>query len=155
MNATRFLCTFVSDNETPCAGHLIKRERNLREREYEIMKTKMAKILAGITVVLTISAGLVFAKGKNINIAYNGEVGSNLTLRPGNYRMVVHRTSPSPEVTFYKNGKALGTVPVQVVAQARKNNQTEVYYSSPKNHVRRITEIDPSGRKDHIVFKNS
>ncbi|MGH9353675.1 MAG: hypothetical protein ACRD2G_16190 [Terriglobia bacterium] len=120
------------------------------------MKSRIvAKSLLGAAVALIFATGLVFAKGENINIIYRGQVGSNLTLTPGNYKMAVNAASQNPKAMFYKNGKLVGTTPVKIVAEANKNSQTEIYYSSPDNHVRQITEIDLSGQRDHLMFKHS
>lgn len=113
------------------------------------------KSLLGAATALVFASGLVFAKGENINLIYRGELGSHLTLAPGQYRMAVNGTPRAPEATFYQDGKVVGTAPVKVVAQASKNNQTEIFYSSPSNHVRQITEIDVSGKRDHLMFKHS
>lgn len=117
--------------------------------------TLVVKSLLGAAVALIFATGLVFAKGEKINLIYLGQVNNNLTLAPGNYKMSVNATSQNPDAMFYKNGKLVGTVPVKIVAQATKNDQTEIYYSSPDNHVRQITEIDPSGKRDRLLFKHS
>lgn len=119
------------------------------------MKSTMGKTILGVAVALFFATGLVFAKSENVNLIYRGKIGTSLVLPPGNYKVVVNPTAHSPEASFYKNGKLVGTTPVKVVAEARKNNQTEVYYSSPVNQVRQITQIDFSGRRDHLMFKKS
>ncbi|MGH9450345.1 MAG: hypothetical protein ACRD11_07355 [Terriglobia bacterium] len=119
------------------------------------MKTTMGKAALGVAVALFFATGLVFAKSENINLIYRGEVGSNLTLPAGKYKVVVNSQSKSPQAAFYQNGKLLGATPVSVVTQTQKNNQTEVYYNAPENGVRQITQMNFSGRRDHIVFKKS
>lgn len=120
------------------------------------MKSNLVlKSLLGAATALIFASGLVFAKGENINLIYRGEVGSHLTLAPGQYRMAVNGTSQASKAMFYQDGKLVGTAPVKIVAQASKNDQTEIYYSSPNNHVRQITEIDVSGKRDHLLFKHS
>ncbi|MGH9395810.1 MAG: hypothetical protein ACRD18_03025 [Terriglobia bacterium] len=119
------------------------------------MKSTMAKSVLGVAVALFFATGLVFAKSENVNLIYRGEVGNNVMLAPGKYKVVINSTSPSPEASFYQSGKLVGTTPVKVVAEAQKNNQTEVYYSSPVNQVRQITQIDFSGQRDHLVFNKS
>lgn len=120
------------------------------------MKRKMVvKSLLGAAVAVVFATGLVFAKGENINIIYRGQIGSNLTLAPGNYKMAVNAASQNPAATFYKNGEVVGTAPVKIVAEANKNSQTEIFYSTPESHVRQITEIDLSGKRDRLVFKHS
>ncbi|MGH9377819.1 MAG: hypothetical protein ACRD1I_03375 [Terriglobia bacterium] len=120
------------------------------------MKSRIvAKSLLGAAVALIFATGLIFAKGENISVIYHGQIGSNVTLPPGNYKMAVNTASQNPEAMFYKNGKLIGTTPVKIVAEAKKNGQTEIYYSSPDNHVRQITEIDLSGQRDRLMFKHS
>lgn len=119
------------------------------------MKSAMGKTVLGLAVALFFATGLVFAKSENINFIYRAQVGNSVSLEPGNYKVVVNSTSPSPEASFYKNGKLMGKTPVKVVAAARKNQQTEVFYSSPIDNVRHITQIDFSGQKDHLMFKKS
>lgn len=119
------------------------------------MKMTMAKSALGVAVALFFATGLIFAKSENVNLIYRGEVGNSVTLAPGNYKVVLNTASQSPEASFYKDGKLMGTAPVRVVAEGQKNNQTEVYYSSPTNHVRQITQIDFSGQRDHLIFNKS
>lgn len=119
------------------------------------MKNRTAKTVIGLAVALFFATGLVFAESGHVDLIYKGKVGPSLTLAPGNYKVVVVTTAPSPKAAFYQNGKLKGAVPVKVVASAQKNNQTEVYYSSPVNDVRAITQMDFSGKRNHIVFQKS
>lgn len=119
------------------------------------MKSRTAKSVIGLVVALFFATGLVFAESGHVDLIYRGQVGPNLTLAPGNYKVVVVTKAPSPKAAFYQNGKLKGAVPVKVVASAQKNIQTEVYYSSPVNNVRAITQIDFSGKRNHIMFKKS
>ncbi|MGH9344040.1 MAG: hypothetical protein ACRD19_09795 [Terriglobia bacterium] len=121
-----------------------------------MMKNKIAvKSLLGAAVTLIFATGLMFAKGENINIIYRGQVGNNLTLAPGNYKMSINMVPHNSEAMFYKDGKLVGATPVKIVAESNKNSQTEIYYSSPDNHVRQITEIDLNGKRNRLMFKHS
>lgn len=118
------------------------------------MQTKFVKGVAGATVALFLLCGLTFARTSHVSLIYRGEAG-NITLFPGTYKVSVNTSSSAPQVAFYQNGKLVGTTPVEVVSRARKNSQTEVYYSAPKDNVRRITQIDLSGWKDILMFKKA
>lgn len=118
------------------------------------MRNKLVKPLVGITAALFFLCGMTFAKSSNISLIYRGEIGNNLTLAPGTYRMVVNNHSQTPKVAFYQNGKLVGEAPVKLVSEAKKANQTEVFYSAPHNGTRNITQIDPSGWKDELVFSH-
>jgi hypothetical protein len=116
------------------------------------MKNKLVTLSLGTAVALVFVCGLTFAKSSNLNIIYKGKIANGLTLSPGNYRVVVDNHSATPEVSFYQNGALVGTAPVKIVHESRKNNQTEVYYSAPQDNVRRITQIDFSGWKEKLIF---
>lgn len=113
------------------------------------------KSLLGAAVALVFAGGMLFAKGENINLIYRGRIDNHLTLAPGNYKMDVTTAAQHPEAIFSQNGKVIGEAPVKVVAEASKNSQTQIYYSSPDNHVRQITQIDVGGKRDHLMFHHS
>jgi hypothetical protein len=119
------------------------------------MHNKLMKSLSGAVIAVFFVSALTFAKSTHINVLYRGELGSSVTLMPGNYKMVVNPLASTPSAAFYQNGKLVGTVPVQVVTEAKKNSQTEVFYSAPQNNLRGITQIDVSGWKDKLIFKQS
>lgn len=119
------------------------------------MRSRTAKTVIGLAVALFFATGLTFAESGHVDLIYKGKVGQSLTLAPGKYKVVVAANAPSPKAAFYQNGKLKGAVPVHVVASAQKNNQTEVYYNSPVNNVRAITQIDLNGKRNHIMFKKS
>lgn len=116
------------------------------------MKNKLATLLLGTATAVLFVCGLTFAKSSHVNLIYKGQIANSLTLSPGNYRVVVDNHSARPEATFYQNGNLIGTVPVKIVPESRKNSQTEVYYSAPQHNVRRITQIDLSGWKEKLIF---
>ncbi|MGH9406602.1 MAG: hypothetical protein ACRD3D_12300 [Terriglobia bacterium] len=119
------------------------------------MKTTIAKYALGAGVIVLFAAGALFAKGERISIMYRGEVGTNLVLAPGTYKMVVNTSAATPEASFYNHNDLVGTTPVKVVAKSQKNDQTEVFYSTPQNNVRQITEIDVNGKRDRLIFPKS
>ena len=115
---------------------------------------KVVKPLIGITTALFFVCGLGLAKSSNISLIYRGQVG-NLTLAPGSYRVVVNNHSQTSKAAFYQDGQLVGTAPVKLVAESGKNSQTEVFYSAPHDSVRPITQIDPSGWKEKLMFSHS
>lgn len=117
------------------------------------MKNKLIRAVAGAAVALFFVCGLTFAKTSHVNLMYEGEIG-HLTLAPGKYKVSVNTTSNTPQMAFYQKGKLVGTTPVKLISKTQKNSQTEVYYNAPKDNVRRITQIDLSGWRDTLKFKN-
>jgi hypothetical protein len=115
------------------------------------MKNKLIRAVTGAAVALFFVCGLTFAKTSHVNLIYPGEVG-NLTLASGTYKVSVNSSSSAPQMTFYQNGKLVGTTPVELVSEAKKNSETQVYYNAPKDNVRRVTEMDISGWKDKLLF---
>ncbi len=120
----------------------------------------LTKTMLGVMFAALVFTGAAFAKTHNINVMYNATIDGHLILKPGTYRLAVNNSAldssaSKTEATFYKNGKLVGKVPVKLVAEARKNNQSEVFYNAPAGHVRPITEIKPSGWKDKLVFNKS
>lgn len=116
------------------------------------MQIKLRTILISVFSVFFLFAGMSFAKTNRIDVIYHSKVGKSLMLKPGKYQIDVVNNTKSPAVNFYSHsGKLLGKVPVKVVNQASKNNNTEIEYNTvASNHV--ITEISLRGAKDNLVF---
>lgn len=116
------------------------------------IKNKLIRSVAGAAVALVFMCAPTFAKTSHVNLLYTSRMGQ-LTLVPGNYSVKVNTASPVSQMEFYINGKFIGQTPVRVVSEPTKNSQTMVYYSAPKDNVRRVTQIDLSGWKDKLVFR--
>ncbi len=116
------------------------------------MKHTLLKAAIGAAATLFLAGGIMFAKTSNINVTYRADLGRNLTLAPGQYKMSVSTLAGAHQAAFFKNGKLVGTAPVNVVSETRKNDQTMVYFSSPHNDVRHITQIDVGGWKAKLMF---
>lgn len=120
------------------------------------MNNKLFRSLTGAAVALFFVCGLTFAKSSHINLIYRGQIGhSSVTLLPGKYKVSVDNPSSTPQMSFYQDGKLVGTAPVKLVTEANKNSQTEVFYSAPKDGVRHISQIDISGWRDRLMFNKA
>lgn len=116
------------------------------------MRNKALTYISGLMVALFFVCGATFAKSSNVNLIYTGKFGNQLVLPPGKYKVEVNKKSPTPQAEFYQNGKLMGTTAVKVVPQVSKNQQTEVYYGSPQDNVRKVSQIDFSGWKAKLMF---
>jgi hypothetical protein len=116
------------------------------------MKSTFVKSAVGAAAALVLVCGMSFGKTKNVNIMYPSEIGNHLTLAPGQYKMSVSTLAGTQRAAFFQNGKLVGTAPVNVVNEVKKNGQTMVFFGSPQGNVRPITQIDVSGWKDKLMF---
>jgi hypothetical protein len=100
-------------------------------------------------------AGMAFAKTKQIDVLYSSTVGKTLKLKPGNYKIDIVNNKTSPAVKFFDNyGKLVGQAPVKVVNESKKNQQTQVDYSTLTSNDHAITEISPGGWKENLYFSS-
>ncbi len=65
--------------------------------------------------------------------------------------MDVAENTKTPDVSFYKDGKVIATTRATVVAEQKKNSETEVDYVK-KGGANRLTEIRPSGWYKALLF---
>ncbi len=119
------------------------------------MKQKLLTYFTGVSIALLFVCGLTFAKASTVSIVYRAQIGKTLVLSPGNYRVVVNPQSEMSTAAFYQNGKLMGKASVRVVSEAKKNSQTEVFYGSPHNDVRNVSQIDFNGWRDELLFAGS
>jgi hypothetical protein len=117
-------------------------------------KSVVNSILAAAFVVIA-AASMTFAKTNEVSLMYKGMIGNHLTLKPGNYKIMINNNSKNPEVAFYQGKKLVGQVPVKLVAEQKKADQTAIYYSAPRNNIRKVTEIELSGWNEKLVFPGS
>jgi hypothetical protein len=98
---------------------------------------------------------MAFAKTKRVDVLYSAMVGKTLKLKPGNYKIDVVNNKKSPAVKFYNTyGKLVGQAPVKVVNESKKNDQTQVDYSTVASDNHAITEIRLQGWKQNLFFPN-
>lgn len=114
-------------------------------------KTMVTSICAAAIAIIS-AAGLTFAKSSSVSLMYAGKIGNHLTLKPGNYKIMVNDNMKTPEIAFYKGRKLVGQAPVKLVAEQKKADQTAVYYSAPHNNIREVTEIDLNGWNQKLMF---
>lgn len=112
-------------------------------------------LISALGIVL-LFAGTALAKTKQIDVVFPATVGKMLKLKPGNYRIDVVNNSKSPAVKFFnQDGKLMGQAPVKLVSEAQKNNQTQVDYQKVASNDRAITEINPGGWRESLLFSKT
>ena len=118
------------------------------------------KSFAGLVATIVATTCLGFAAGGShksseratdvtfINMAKfkNGE-----TLPAGTYVVEVPKGSQRTDVTFYKDGKAVATIKANLVAQEKKNPDTEVE-SITQGNAELVTAIRPAGWNETLMF---
>ena len=117
-------------------------------------KTVITSIFAAAIAIIS-ATGLTFAKSNSVNLMYAGKIGNHLTLKPGQYKIMLNDNNKAPEIAFYKGRKLVGQAPVKLVAEQKKTDQTAVYYSAPHNNVRKVTEIDMNGWNHKLMFPSA
>ena len=89
----------------------------------------------------------------NVNFINMTKFANGDTLKAGTYQMEVPKNTQTPEVTFYKNGKAVATVHAKVVTQPKKNENTEVD-SVTQGKTDLVTAIRPAGWEEELIFRS-
>jgi hypothetical protein len=117
------------------------------------------KRFALATIVMLFVAGVASAKfprltkstnkSADIEIQQGARLGNGPDLQPGSYKLTLVNNSNSPEAAFYRKGKLVAQVPVQLVDGEKKSNETEIY-SDTDTHT--ITEMHPKGWNQKLVF---
>ena len=90
-------------------------------------------------------------RGTSVTIADTLQLKNGSTLPAGTYRMAVAENTNTPDVSFYENGKMIATTQATVVAEQKKNSETEVDFVQ-KDGANRLTEIRPSGWEEALRF---
>ena len=120
------------------------------------MCNKMHTLVISALGIVFLFTGTAFAKTKRIDVLYSATVGKNLKLKPGDYKIDVVNNKKSPAVKFYNNyGKLVGEAPVKLLNESKKNQQTQVDYTSVASNDHAITEISPGGWKENLVFSKT
>jgi hypothetical protein len=91
-------------------------------------------------------------KSADVEILQAARIPGGPTLQSGVYRVALNNSSTKPEIGFYQNGKLVAQVPAMLVEQAKKINQTEVYFDTQANSTQVLTEMDLSGWRDKVFF---
>jgi hypothetical protein len=117
------------------------------------MCNKIHTLIISALGIVFLFTGMAFAKTKRIDVLYSATVGKALKLKPGNYKIDVINNKNAPAVKFYSNyGKLVGEAPVKLLNESRKNQQTQVDYTTVASNDHAITEISPGGWKEHLLF---
>lgn len=112
------------------------------------------KSMLGVTVAVLFLTALGFAKSNQVDIIYRARVGQSV-LKPGTYKVDVINDPQSPQVQFYLNGNQVAEVPAKLINEAKKNPQTEVFYSTVGKNAHVLTEIRLNGWNENIMFPKS
>lgn len=119
------------------------------------MCNKIHTLLISALGIVFLFSGMAFAKTNRIDVLYSTMVGKTLKLKPGHYKIDVVNNKKSPAVKFYNNyGKLVGQAPVKLVNISKKNNQTQVDYSTLASNNHAITQISLRGWKENLQFPN-
>ena len=119
------------------------------------MCNKIHTLIISALGIVFLFSGMAFAKTKRVDVLYSAMVGKTLKLKPGNYKIDVVNNKKSPAVKFYNTyGKLVGQAPVKVVNESKKNDQTQVDYSTVASDNHAITEIRLQGWKQNLFFPN-
>lgn len=124
-----------------------------------MMKSQWVRFALAAAVASLFAAGVASAKlprpnksankSAGVQIVEQARLGNGPELQPGDYRVTLVENSNSTEVAFYRNGKLVAQVPVQVVDGGNKFSETEVH-SNTDTHS--ITEIRLKGWSQRLVF---
>ncbi|HEV2233267.1 MAG TPA: hypothetical protein VGV68_07670 [Terriglobia bacterium] len=90
-----------------------------------------------------------------VDLSGNTKLGNGPELKPGNYRVELLTTSPTPEVSFYRDNKLVAQTPVKLVSESKKNNETAIYTKPGENNSQIITEIELNGTNQKIVIPHA
>jgi hypothetical protein len=94
-------------------------------------------------------------KSADVELFETGRIPGGPTLQSGEYRVVLNNNATTPEVAFYQDGKLLAQVPAKLVDQAKKIDQTEIFYDTHGHNTPVITEMDLGGWREKVFFGQS
>ena len=119
------------------------------------MDSKIHTTIISVLSVVFMFGGMAFAKTRNVDVVYPSVVGKTLKLKPGNYKIDLVNNKKVPAVNFYnKYGKLVGQAPVKLVNEARKNDDTQIDYTTIASNSHAITKISLRGWKQSLNFPN-
>jgi len=125
---------------------------NFKGGIYKVMNHKTVRTGIGLAVALLFAAGLTFAKSEQISVLYPAKVSQSVMLKVGTYRVSVSINAQEPEAMFYRNNKLVARVPVKLLNETKKNDQTMIYYDTIANNQHAITQIDLAGWREKLLF---
>ena len=87
-----------------------------------------------------------------VKIAGAAQLGNGPIIEEGTYRIEVIKNQDSSQAVLYHKGDEVARVPVTLVSEASKAQQTAVY-SEVREDGRVITQIRLQGSKEALVFE--
>jgi hypothetical protein len=111
-------------------------------------------IVALFAMVFSFSA---FAKDKTVHSVTIGDpvtVGTT-HLKPGDYKVEWHGSTPAVQVDFLQNGKTVATAPAKLETNDSNVVQDEVVTDRTNSKSRTLKEIDFAHQKEALVFTQS
>jgi len=124
------------------------------------MKMCGRSVLMGLAAAMLATAGLGFGswgfhksseRATDVTFLNKAKFDNGNTLPAGTYQMEVPENSPTPEVTFKKDGKVMATVRAKVVTQPKKNAYTEID-AAASGDAQLVTAIRPAGWDESLIF---
>ena len=79
------------------------------------MTQKVGTIILPVVLAVLTAASMAFARTSNIDISEAYKLGNGPTIKAGWYKVKVLDSQTKPEAVFYKNGKEVAEVPVQLI----------------------------------------
>jgi len=91
-------------------------------------------------------------KSATVEIDQTARIPGGPTLQSGEYQVVLNNNSTAPEIGFYQDGKLVAQVPAKLVDQAKKINETKIFFDTRGANTQVITEMDLHGWRDKVFF---
>ena len=118
------------------------------------MTQKVGTIILPVVLAVLTAASMAFARTSNIDISEAYKLGNGPTIKAGWYKVKVLDSQTKPEAVFYKNGKEVAEVPVQLINTPKKYAQTEVLSNTEgSQHV--MTELRFRGWREKVLLKGA
>lgn len=124
------------------------------------MERLSRKSFAGLVAAILATVCLGFAAGgfhksservSDVTFIHMAKFKNGTTLPAGTYLVDVPKDSQTPDVKFYKDGKAVATIKANLVTQEKKNEGTEIDSVSQGN-AELVTAIRPAGWNETLIF---
>lgn len=118
------------------------------------MTSRVGRFILPLILATLTAASLAFARTYSIDVAEACKLGSGPTIRPGQYNVQIQNAQTKPEAVYYKSGKQIAKVPVQLVDAPHNFNQTE-FVSVAKGNQRVMTEMRFRGWHEKILLNGT
>jgi hypothetical protein len=94
-------------------------------------------------------------KTADVVLGQDAKIANGPELKAGDYKVELLKKSPVPQIAFYQNGNLIFQTTAKLVNAPTKNDDTKVFTTTGKNNAQIITEVDPNGWNQNIIFPNS